>query len=179
MQPHVEIVALGALHGNVRTAQTGENVLRIPVVVGRKNVPVAVGHPTPLDRPAVLAEAGGVGNWYGRPVNGRANSPCRRSRRRRTSHRRCYGVEPTLPALLRGIVCMGGASRVPANMSAWADANTWHAPEAGEEVLRTGFAMTMVPLDVTELRRGWTETGWTISPPRAPAARYASQVLDT
>lgn len=72
-----------------------------------------------------------------------------------------------------------GAIRVPGNTSAWADANTWHDPEAGEEVMRAGFDMRMVPMDVTE--SAWVDTEWLeeIASHDTPAARFATQVLDT
>ncbi|MFD7101961.1 nucleoside hydrolase [Streptomyces celluloflavus] len=199
-QPHVEIVAVGAIHGNVPTAQATENALRILDVAGLTDVPVAAGHPTPLQQPLMTAETvhgvDGLGGQAGTPSSRRpvaesaAEQLVRLARERPgeltvlslaplTNIALALRMEPKLPELLRGIVYMGGAFKVPGNTSAWADANTWHDPEAGEEVVRAGFNLTMVSMDVTKL--AWVEGDWLddIAAMDTPAARYASQILDT
>ncbi|MGO4425165.1 nucleoside hydrolase, partial [Streptomyces sp. MCAF7] len=77
------------------------------------------------------------------------------------------------------VVFMGGAFRVPGNITAWADANTAHDPEAAEEVLRAGFDLIMVPMDTTE--HAWVDGAWLkrVADVATSAARFASSVLDT
>ncbi|MGA4842337.1 nucleoside hydrolase [Streptomyces sp. G45] len=199
-QPGVEIVAVGAAHGNVPTRQAAENALRVLDAAGLTDVPVAVGHPGPLAQPVATAEfvhgADGLGGQAGpasarRPVAESAAEQLVRLARERpgeltllalaplTNVALALRMEPRLPRLLRGVVHMGGAIRVPGNYSPWADANTGHDPEAAEEVMRAGFALTLVPLDVTQ--GAWADGPCLDEVAAAPSAtaRFASRILDT
>ena len=199
-QPDIEIVAVGAAHGNVPTAVAAANALRVLDVAGLDHVPVAVGHPTPLQQPLQTSEFvhgdDGLGGNAG-PASPRRTSPetaaeqlVRLARQRPgeltllalaplTNIALALRMEPGLPRLLRHVVVMGGAFRVPGNVTAWAEANSAHDPEAAEEVLRAGFDLTMVPLDMTE--HAWADDIWLkrIADAATPAARFASSVLDT
>ncbi|MFI0819755.1 nucleoside hydrolase [Streptomyces sp. NPDC021098] len=199
-QPDVEIVAVGAAHGNVPTATAAANALRVLDVAGLDHVPVAVGHPTPLQQPLRTSEfvhgEDGLGGNAG-PASPRgvsresaAEQLVRLARQRPgeltllalaplTNIALALRLEPNLPSLLHRVVLMGGAFRVPGNVTAWAEANAAHDPEAAEEVLRAGFALTMVPLDMTD--HAWADEAWLkrIAAATTPAARFASSVLDT
>jgi purine nucleosidase len=199
-QPDVEIVAVGAAHGNVPTATAAANALRVLDIAGLDHVPVAVGHPAPLQQPLQTSEfvhgEDGLGGNAG-PASPRRTSPesaaeqlVREARQRPgeltllalaplTNVALALRMEPNLPRLLRRVVVMGGAFRVPGNVTAWAEANSAHDPEAAEEVLRAGFDLTMVPLDTTE--HAWADENWLkrIADAASPAARFASSVLDT
>ncbi|MER5783071.1 nucleoside hydrolase [Streptomyces mobaraensis] len=198
--PDVEIVAIGAGHGNVPTAQAAQNALRVLDVAGLPHVPVAAGHPAPLQQPLATAEfvhgPDGLGGKGG-PVPSRglaaessAEQLVRLAWQRPgeltvlalkplTDIALALRMEPQLPRLIRKLVYMGGAFRVPGNFTAWADANTGHDPEAGEEVFRAGFDMVVVPMDVTE-RDAWASREWLdeVAAVDTPAARYATQILD-
>jgi len=198
-QPDVEIVAIGAAHGNVPTATAAANALRVLDVVGLDHIPVAVGHPTPLQQPLETSEfvhgEDGLGGGAG-PMSPRRTSPepaaeqlVRLARQRPgeltllalaplTNIALALRIEPNLPRLLRRVVLMGGAFHVPGNVTAWAEANSAHDPEAAEEVLRAGFDLTMVPLDMTE--HAWADASWLkrIADADTPAARFATSVLD-
>ncbi|MFI0773047.1 nucleoside hydrolase [Streptomyces sp. NPDC021218] len=199
-QPDVEIVAIGAAHGNVPTAVAAANALRVLDVVGLDHVPVAVGHPTPLQQPLQTAEfvhgEDGLGGNAGPPSSRQTSTESAAEQLVRLARQQpgeltllalapltnialALRMEPNLPQLLRRVVFMGGAFRVPGNVTAWADANTAHDPEAAEEVLRAGFDLTMVPMDITE--HAWVDEAWLkrVADTATPAARFASSVLDT
>ncbi|MEU1903564.1 nucleoside hydrolase [Streptomyces hygroscopicus] len=199
-QPDVEIVAVGAAHGNVPTAVAAANALRVLDVVGLDQVPVAVGHPVPLQQPLQTAEfvhgADGLGGRAGPPSPRRVSAESAAEQLVRLARQRpgeltslalapltnialALRMEPNLPRLLRRVVFMGGAFHVPGNVTAWAEANSAHDPEAAEEVLRAGFDLIMVPLDMTE--HAWADASWLkrIADATAPAARFASSVLET
>jgi inosine-uridine nucleoside N-ribohydrolase len=52
--------------------------------------------------------------------------------------------------LLREVVIMGGAIRVPGNITPAAELNILADPHAAQRVFRSGLPITLVPLDVTE-----------------------------
>jgi purine nucleosidase len=54
-----------------------------------------------------------------------------------------------LPSKLKEVVLMGGAVRVPGNVSPVSEANIWGDPEAAHVVFESGLPITMVGLDVT------------------------------
>ncbi|MFE7297348.1 nucleoside hydrolase [Streptomyces sp. NPDC057579] len=199
-QPAIEIVGVGAIHGNVPTQQAADNALRILDVAGLAQVPVAVGHPTPLQQPLLTAEVvhgtDDLGGHAGPPSQRRPSAESAAEQLVRlartypgeltvlalaplTNIALALRLEPQLPQLVRKVVYMGGAFRVPGNTSPWADANTWHDPEAGEEVMRAGFDLRIVPMDVTE--SAWVDDEWLteIASHDTPAAQFATQVLDT
>ncbi|WP_030024861.1 nucleoside hydrolase [Streptomyces monomycini] len=198
-QPTVDLVAVGAIHGNVPTDLAAENALRILDVAGRADVPVAVGAPGPLQQALATGQfvhgQDGLGGHAGppsarRPIAESAAEQLVRLARQRpgeltllalaplTNIALALRLEPRLPELLRQVVFMGGAVQGPGNLTAWADANVGHDPEAAEEVMRAGFTMTMVPMDTTA--SAWVDGEWLdeIAATGTPAARYATQVLD-
>lgn len=58
-------------------------------------------------------------------------------------------LDPAFAENIRGIVFMGGALDVPGNITAAAEANTFHDPHALDVVLKSGAPTLMVGLDVT------------------------------
>ncbi|HBI57181.1 MAG TPA: nucleoside hydrolase [Firmicutes bacterium] len=54
---------------------------------------------------------------------------------------------------LAGVVIMGGALRVPGNVTSTAEFNIWADPDAAQLVLNSGLDLTMVGLDVTKNMR--------------------------
>ncbi|MET8676025.1 nucleoside hydrolase [Streptomyces sp. NPDC004647] len=198
-RPNVELVAIGAAHGNVPAATSAENALRVLDAAGLHQVPVAVGHPTPLQQALHTAEFvhgdDGLGGHAGppsrrRPADESAAEQLVRLARQRpgelsllalaplTNIALALRLEPMLPQLVKQVHYMGGAFRSPrGNITPWADANTWHDPEAAEEVLRAGFDLTMVPMDVTEhafVDEGWLEE---IASHRTPATDFATSIM--
>ncbi|MEV5592260.1 nucleoside hydrolase [Streptomyces sp. NPDC052496] len=198
-QPSVDIVAVGAIHGNVPTDIAAANALRILDVASLTDVPVAVGAPGPLQQALQTGQfvhgQDGLGGHAGppstrRPVGESAAEQLVRLARQRpgeltllalaplTNVAIALRLEPRLPQLLRHVVVMGGAIGSPGNLTAWADANIGHDPEAGETVLRAGFNLTLVPMGTTA--SAWVDGAWLdeVAASGTPAARYATQVLD-
>lgn len=58
--------------------------------------------------------------------------------------------DPNVLSKARRVVCMGGALRVPGNVTPAAEFNVFADPHAAREVLASGANITMVGLDVTE-----------------------------
>ncbi|WP_053362347.1 nucleoside hydrolase [Bacillus sp. FJAT-27251] len=56
---------------------------------------------------------------------------------------------PEIIPLVKEVVVMGGAVKVPGNVNAYAEANIFADPEAAEFVLSSGLPVTLVGLDVT------------------------------
>ncbi|MCP2165139.1 nucleoside hydrolase [Goodfellowiella coeruleoviolacea] len=198
-QPEVEIVAVGTVHGNVPSATGADNALRILEAAGLPHVPVAVGANLPLNQEELLTgqfihgENGLSGHTgpapQGRPVAESAAEQLVRLARQHpgelsvlalgplTNIALALLLEPRLPELVGEVVWMGGAIDVPGNVTAHADANTWHDAEAAELVLAAGFALTVVPLDVTA--HAWVGSDWldALANHSGPRAQFAHQVL--
>lgn len=62
---------------------------------------------------------------------------------------RAFDRDPELPALVRRLVCVGGAWHEPGNASAVAEFHFYCDPSAARQVLRSGAPITLIPLDVT------------------------------
>lgn len=57
--------------------------------------------------------------------------------------------EPELGSLLKQVITMGGAVRVPGNVNPAAEANIFSDPDAAALVFKSGLPLTLVGLDVT------------------------------
>lgn len=66
-----------------------------------------------------------------------------------TNIARALEIDPGLPDRIGTLTVMGGAVWVPGNITPYAEANIYHDPEAAQIVLRAGFDLVLVPLDVT------------------------------
>ncbi|USG64330.1 nucleoside hydrolase [Brevibacillus ruminantium] len=63
---------------------------------------------------------------------------------------KALAIDPDLPHKLAGVIVMGGAIRVPGDVTAVAEANIYSDPEAAAFVLASELPLTLVPLDVTQ-----------------------------
>lgn len=170
-EPGTEIIAAGSVHGNVGAELAAVNTLRVLEVAGLPHVPVAVGAARPLAQPLVTAEdvhghdgLGGVGHPEprARPVPGSAAEQLVWLAREQprgfdllatgplTNLALALLLEPNLPKLIPRVVVMGGATAAPGNVTAVAEANIWHDPEAAALVLGAPWQLTLVPLDITD-----------------------------
>jgi purine nucleosidase len=198
-QPQTRIVAVGSVHGNVPSAVAAQNALRLLDLVGLPDVPVAVGETVPLSREQTWLSGqfvhgeDGLGGHAGPPSTRRlvadsAAEQMARLARANPGHLTLLALgpltnvalalraEPELPRLLRRVVWMGGAIDVPGNAGFRQEANAWHDPEAAEEVLRAGFALTIVPMDACN--HAWAGARWLdeLAESDHPWARWATQV---
>ncbi|SHK50878.1 purine nucleosidase [Nocardiopsis flavescens] len=169
-RPEVEIVGVGAVFGNGGVEVTADNALRLLGLYGRPGVPVAVGASRPLvQEPRLAPHVHGENGLGGVELPAPTGSPVAESAaellvRLARSHPGeldvlavgpltnlaiALGLEPRLPELVRRLVVMGGAVRVPGNVSSHAEANINNDPEAAEAVFGAGFDLDLVALDVT------------------------------
>ena len=173
--PEAEIVAVTCCSGNVEAHQVAKNTLAILELAGRTDVEVALGRTVPLVRPLEVTPEthGPQGLGYAelpptsRPLSERHAADVIVA----AAHDRPGEVtlvtlgpmtnlavalerEPELPRLLRRLVFMGGAFRVPGNTTPTAEWNIHCDPEAAQRVLVAFGDAARRPLglglDVTE-----------------------------
>jgi purine nucleosidase len=199
-QPEADIVAVGSVHGNVPAPVAADNALRVLDLAGLDHVPVAVGARRPLAQALHTAEfvhgVDGMGGIAG-PASKRRPVPVSAAEQLVQLARADPGeldvlalgpltnialavlLEPELPSLLRSLVVLGGALDVPGNVTAHAEANIWHDPEAANLVFDAGFEnLMLVSLDVTETARAdeaWLDALAALDTPRA---KFANGLLD-
>ncbi|QWF78971.1 nucleoside hydrolase [Amycolatopsis sp. CA-230715] len=164
--PGVELVGISSVHGNVTSGEAAANSARLLEVLGDHTTPVAVGASAPLAQPLHLSHPNDLlRRALGRP---RRRTPAPSPAAEQivalakehagaldlltlgplTNIANALRLAPDLPRLLRRVVVMGG-SFDGGNITEHAEANVHHDPEAAEEVFAAGFALTVVPLDVT------------------------------
>ncbi|WP_309080443.1 nucleoside hydrolase [Zhihengliuella sp.] len=170
-QPHADLRGIGTVSGNVDAAQAARNTLDLLAVLGRDDVPVAVGehdfltHPYDGGAPHVHG-ANGIGGARleaaDRTVDGRSAAQLLVDLAHQhpgalrvvavgplTNLARALELEPRLPGLVASVTVMGGAALAPGNVSPVAEANIANDPEAAQAVVSAGWPVTLVPLDVT------------------------------
>jgi inosine-uridine nucleoside N-ribohydrolase len=171
--PEIDLLGVTTVHGNQTIEKTTDNALRVLALVGREDVPVAVGADRPLERePHVAAHVHGESGLDGPELPERASEPIAQGAVE-------FLVEHVTPetvvvplgpltnvarALDRGmqpgrIVLMGGAVG-EGNMTPAAEFNIWVDPEAAQCVFHAGIDVTMIGLDVTHaalLTPAWSE----------------------
>jgi purine nucleosidase len=165
--PSLHLVAITTVHGNTDVARATRNAREVARLVGL-DVPVITGAPRPLTRPARPAREthGDEGLGYVHPSPQARPEPdaaaaeiIQRSRRHErltlcmlgplTNLARAATMDSELPRRLGEVFVMGGTLRVKGTMTEWSEFNWWSDPEAAEAVLRAGFQVRLVPLDVT------------------------------
>lgn len=164
------LLAAGSVHGNVTAELGAKNTLRVLEIAGRTDIPVRVGAARPLAQPLMTSQdvhgQDGLGNtWLPEArtavMPGSAAEQIVELARSRpgeftlvavgplTNLALALMIEPDLPRLLPEVVVMGGAVRPPGNVTAMAEANTWHDPEAAALVVAADWQTTFVTLDAT------------------------------
>ena len=169
--PELELIGLTTIFGNVHTALSTTNALRLLEIAGRSDIPVAHGADVPLAR----AYPGPVAFIHGSDGQGNANLPPPKARAVSesaaefivrnvmaapgeitlvpigplTNIAAALALEPKVAEHVKEIVLMGGNAFVPGNVSPAAEANIHNDPEAADIVFSAGWRVTMVGLDVT------------------------------
>ncbi len=176
--PEAEIVAVTCCSGNVEAHQVARNTLAVLELAGRSDVEVALGRTVPLVRPLEVTPEThgpqGLGHaelpTASRGLSGRHASDLiiEEARRRpgevtlitlgpMTNLAVALEREPDLPRLLRRLVFMGGAFRVPGNTTPTTEWNIHCDPEAAQRVFEAFASAPERPLglglDVTEQAR--------------------------
>lgn len=172
LKQDVELLGITAVFGNVSAERAAENTLKILELAGApKDISVFQGAEQPLFRPwqgpAVRFHGkNGLGN-VGLPDSARSVQP---------GHAADFIVQKAeeypeeltllflgpltnlalalvkdvrLPEKVKEVVIMGGAIRVPGNVTPVSEGNIAGDPEAAHMVFSAGFPLTMVGLDVT------------------------------
>jgi inosine-uridine nucleoside N-ribohydrolase len=171
--PEIELVGVTTVHGNQTLEKTTDNALRVLALVGREDVPVAMGADRPLVRePRVADHVHGESGLDGPDLPPRASEPVEQAAVDFLVEH--IGPETVLvpvgpltniaQALDRGIrpariVLMGG-SIAEGNVTPAAEFNIWADPEAAARVFASGIDVTMIGLDVTHgalLTPAWAE----------------------
>ncbi len=169
--PTIDLIALTTVAGNVGIDQTTPNTLRVLDYLGAGHIPVYRGMSRPLDRPlhdaAYVHGNDGLGG-ADFPPSARTVEALSAPQYLIDTARAAPGeltfifvgpltnlavavaLEPELPRLVKRLVIMGGAFRVPGNTTPSAEFNIYADPEAAAQVLAAGFDATWVGLDVTQ-----------------------------
>lgn len=168
--PEVELVGVSTVAGNVPLQRTTDNTLRLLQWAGRADVPVYAGAERPLVRDAVAAD-----DVHGATGLGAAQLPEARrspagdgvefllsSLQTRPGEMTLVATGPLtnlaraeaqVPGVLqqaRQVVIMGGAVRVPGNITPTAEFNFYADPHAARQVLASEAKLVLVGLDVTD-----------------------------
>jgi inosine-uridine nucleoside N-ribohydrolase len=171
--PEIELVGVTTTHGNQTLDKTTDNALRVLGLVGRTDVPVAMGADRPLRRDLhVAAHVHGDSGLDGPALPPRTAEPIAQGAvdflvEHVTPETVLVPVGPltnvalALDAGMRParIVLMGGAI-AEGNMTPAAEFNIWADPEAAARVFGSGVDVTMIGLDVTHkalLTPAWAE----------------------
>lgn len=198
LRPEIELVAVGAVWGNVEVETATRNSLYALALVGA-DVPVAAGAARPSNgRPPVYAHHvhgdDGQGNagdpsFRGEPSTSTAAEQLVALARAApgeldvvavgplTNLALAVGLCPELPTLVRGVTIMGGAALAPGNVTPVAEANIHSDPEAAAVVFAAAWPLTVVPLDVT-MRTLLTEAQREQLAAGGAVARYVAGILD-
>ena len=169
--PEVELVAVSTVAGNIGIENATENTRRVLSWLDATDVPVHRGASRPIARAhrdaTYFHGQNGLGDAQLREseiVLGPDRGPAAIIRHAMARPGEivlvCVGpltnlaialnVAPELPGLLRKLVIMGGAFRVPGNVRPHAEFNIWCDPEAAAQVFETTFPDAVaIGLDVT------------------------------
>ncbi|HTU03046.1 MAG TPA: nucleoside hydrolase [Candidatus Sulfotelmatobacter sp.] len=170
--PELEVQGITTVHGNVGVEATTANTLIVLDLLQAPPVPVVAGAARPLRRPARGAGEvhglDGLGDLSPRPTASARPAGSGAHQFLLDQARKAPGdltlvctgpltnlalaVQHDLSAMraLREVIVMGGAIRVPGNVTPVAEFNIAADPEAAAIVLAAALPLVLVPLDVTE-----------------------------
>lgn len=168
--PEVQLEAITTVSGNVHVDLTTRNALALLELAGRTDIPVARGCDKPLVRRPVVADyvhgSNGLGNVelpapelqpVGRHAVDVIIEKVMEARGEitlvaigpLTNIALAVREEPRIAQYVREVVIMGGALRVPGNVTPVAEFNIYADPHAAHMVLHAGWPIRLVSLDVT------------------------------
>lgn len=170
-RPDIELCAITAVFGNATVDITARNAVLLAERFGIK-APVYAGAADPLvierlPSPAFvhghdgLGDAGVTEGFAGKPAHGFAPEMIVEMVRQRpgeitllavgplTNLAIALRIDPAIATLVKQVVIMGGAFRVPGNVSPTAEANIRCDPHAADAVFTAPWSVTSVSLDVT------------------------------
>jgi purine nucleosidase len=197
----IEVVGVTSIFGNNTAARCAHNTLRVLELVGRADIPVAVGAENPLvGEVTYLAThvhgADGLGD-SGLPME--VSTPVSpltavelidELSARHAGRLRILAVGPLtnlahaldrIPGLedrIADVVIMGGAADAPGNQSPAAEANIIHDPEAAQRVISARWTTTLVPLDVTMTEVLTEDHRARLEAAGTPVTRFVAAITD-
>ncbi len=198
-EPEVEVVAIGATHGNCTAADTARNALRTLEAVGISTVPVAVRPESPLDPPRSAPQVHGhdglgdlglpepTGEVTGEPAPAqlvrlgleRPGTLDLITVGSLTNLARALALDPESLKRYRSVTYLGTLSNYPVKppVHDYNDANVYFDPESSRAVLSSDTPMTIVPIDLS--RRAALEDRHleAIKNGTTPQARFAWTIL--
>lgn len=167
----LDLLAVTTVGGNVPLAKTTRNARMLRQIAGREDVPVHAGAERPLRRKPAGAGAfhGAEGLGFMEPFeptkvvsDGHAGDAIINAVMARAPGTVALAVlgpmtnlalalrrEPMIAKRLGAVAVMGGARSEGGNITPSAEFNIWADPEAADEVMRSGCAVTMFGLDAT------------------------------
>jgi purine nucleosidase len=171
-QENVIVEGITTIYGNVSVEQATKNTLKIIELINpTREIPVVKGNEQPLFRkwqgPVIKFHGeNGIGNidlpepkqkaldehaadFIVRKVNEYPNEITLVFVGRLTNLALALAKDIELPKKVKELVIMGGAVKVPGNVTPVSEANIAGDPEAAHMVFSAGFPLTMVGLDVT------------------------------
>jgi inosine-uridine nucleoside N-ribohydrolase len=169
--PEVQLEAITTVSGNVHVDLTTRNALALLELTGRTTIPVARGCDRPIVRQPVFADYVYGHNGLGgislpepqlRPLNQHAVDLIIEKVMAAPREITLVAVgpltniamalrkEPRIAEYVREVVIMGGALRVPGNVTPEAEFNIFADPHAARMVFHAGWPIRLVTLDVTQ-----------------------------
>ncbi len=197
--PEVRLEAITTVSGNVHVDLTTRNALALLELAGRTDIPVARGCDRPLVRQSVVADYvhgdNGLGNVElpepeSRPVGQHAvDVIIEKIMGARgeitlvpigplTNIALAVREEPRIAQYVREVVIMGGALRVPGNVTPAAEFNIYVDPQAAHMVLHAGWPIRLVSLDVTNLAVMQPQQVDMLAANGSPVTRLIQQMVD-
>src|SRR5579884_194201 len=198
--PEIQIEAITTVSGNVSVDRTTRNALTLLELTGRTEIPVARGSTRPLVRPPVLADYVHGDNGLGgvelpeprlqpvaqhavdviiEKIMGAPGEITLVPLGPLTNVALALRREPRIVQQVREVVLMGGALRVPGNVTPAAEFNIFVDPHAAHMVVHAGWPIRMVSLDVTtqaELKREQVNR---LASTGSPVMKFLKQMLDS
>lgn len=197
--PDADLRAITSVFGNTDADTAARNSLRVLELVGRDDVPVAVGARSnwrgTFDSAPHVHGDDGLGNTVlaepaKRPSTEPAVELITRLARENAGRLNILAIgpltnlatalllEPRLPERVKHVTIMGGAVHHPGNATPAAEANIANDPEAAQMVLRADWDVTLVPLDVTMTETITERHLDRLRAGDAPVPAFATGILD-
>lgn len=170
--PELDVLGLTSVFGNTYGEVTAQNALRLVELEEHDSIPVSRGSDVPLVFPldalgTMVHGEDGMGNTNPPPPKGKVIEKFAAEFIVDTIHAYpgevtlvpigpltnialALKMDPMIVNLTKKVVIMGGAVSRPGNISPTAEANIYHDPQAAEIVMRAGWPLVMVGLDVTQ-----------------------------
>lgn len=197
--PEVQLEAVTTVSGNVHVDLTTRNALTLLELAGRTDIPVARGCDRPLLRQPVFADYVHGQNGLGGVELPTPNlQPLAQHavdliiERVMAAPREITLVpvgpltnialalrkEPRIADRVREVVIMGGALRVPGNVTPEAEFNIYADPHAAHIVFHAGWPIRLVSLDVTNKTLLQPEQVQALASNGSPVTRLIQQMVD-